>query len=68
MASAPTPHSALMLIIGQSVFVVILSEVANFSDTWGLIATTFILGLWLVYLINSGPALMSTLKGKVGLP
>lgn len=62
------PHAVLMIIIGQIVFVLILSEVAGFNDTLGQVIFTFIIGLWLVYLINSGPALFSDLNLKIGLP
>lgn len=66
--ASPTPHSTLMLIIGQSVFVLILSEVAGFNDQIGRVIFTFVIGLWLVYLINSGPALFRDLNLKIGLP
>lgn len=63
----PTPHSALMKIIAQIVFVAILSELATVNDSLGAVITTFIVGLWLVYLINSGPALFSDLNLKAGI-
>lgn len=61
------PHAVLMVVIAQIVFVVIMSEIATFNDSLGSVITTFILGLWLVYLINEGPALFNTLNSKIGL-
>ena len=60
-----TPHTALMLLIAQVVFVVILAQVAQFDDSLGAVVETFVVGLWLVYLVNKGPALVSKINSKV---
>lgn len=61
-----TPHMVLMVIIAQIVFVIVLSELTETSDALESIIMTFVIGLWMVYFINSGPALISKVQGKVG--
>lgn len=59
-----SPHLTLMTIVAEIVFVSVAAILSDQSDGLETIVVTFLVGLWLVFLINQGPNLFSKMKWK----
>lgn len=61
-AAKDTPHLQLMTIVAEVIFVVVLAAIADMNAMVETVIMTFMLGLWLAFLVNMGPALINNLK------
>ena len=62
MATSPTtatPHFELMTIVAEIIFVSVLALLSQINAQWETVVMTFLVGLWLVFLVNQGPNLIS---------
>lgn len=65
--SATPPQNNLFPIIGEIIFLVILAMLARFSDTSRQLVLTFLIGLWLLWLMFRFPAVYKAgIAGTVG--
>jgi len=58
----PTPHFTLMTLIAEVIGVSLLAIVSQASPQLETVILTFLVGLWLAFLVNQGPKLVSTFK------
>lgn len=59
-----SPHLTLMTIVAETAFVSVLAILSDQSPGLETIVVTFLIGLWLVFLINQGPQLFAAMKWK----
>lgn len=63
-AAKDSPHLQFMTIIAEVIFVIVLAFMSDMNDLVGTVVMTFLLGLWLAFLVNAGPQLISNMKWR----
>lgn len=60
--SGPTPHLSLMTIVAELIFIAVLVLLSGASPEMETMVTTLLVGLWLAFIVNSGPKLVAAVK------